>query len=234
MVIKNAVLITGASQRIGFYLAESFLKEGLYPVVFTYRTFRPGVQALIDQGATGIQVDFTVNKSLYDFLEILPKKIFSLRAVVHNASLWIKEDRLKDFSCHYQEMFQVHMIAPYLVNKACYPLLKKASHHIKDIIAISDAKTKQGDDSQIAYLATKAGLESMTKSFAQAFSPDVKVNAILPGLVIFNEDDSENYKAKRLAEMAISIEPGADIIWQSVQHLMSLPNTTGQAISLGS
>lgn len=233
MKLENAVLITGASQRVGLCLAEAFLKQGLYPVVFTYRTFRPSVQALIDQGAMGFQADFSVDKSLYDFLDILPEKINSLRAVVHNASLWLKEERLESYPQHFQEMIAVHMTAPYLINKVCYPLLKKSTSSLKDIISISDAKIQQGNEKQIAYLATKSGLSSMAQSFAKAFAPEVKVNEILPGLVMFNERDSEAYKVKRLQEMDIPFEPGADIIWQTVQYLMALPNTTGQSFKLG-
>ncbi len=232
MKLKNAVLITGAGQRIGFYLAEAFLKQGFYPVVFTYRTFRSNVQKLIDQGAQGFQVDFTEKSSLTEFLNALPEQVESLRAVVHNASLWSKEASVEDFSESFQDMVSVHMHAPYLINKSCYSLLKKSTLQLKDIIAITDAKVEQGAEGQIAYLATKAGLKSITKSFAKSFSPEVKVNEILPRLVIFNKEDSEIYKQKRLADMDIPLEPGAEIIWQSVQYLMSLPNTTGTSLRL--
>ena len=231
-VLENAILITGASQRVGLYLAEAFLKQGQYPVVFTYRTFRPSVQALIDQGAIGFQVDFTDSQSLEAFIADLPKHLSSLRALIHNASIWMKEGAVEENPSLFQKMIDVHMTAPYFLNKACYPLLKNSRAESKDIIAITDAQVLKGHCNQIAYLATKSGLQSMTQSFAKAYAPEVKVNEILPGLVLFNDTDSEVYKAERLEKMSVPMEPGADIVWQTVQYLMALPNTTGTQLSL--
>lgn len=231
-VLENVVLITGASQRVGLYLAEAFLQQGQYPVVFTYRTFRPSVQALIDQGAMGFQVDFTDSQSLAAFTVELSKHVSSMRALIHNASLWVKEEGVEQAPEQFQKMIDVHMKAPYFLNKVCYPLLKNSPSTSKDIIAITDAKVLKGQGNQMAYLATKSGLQSMTQSFAKAYAPEVKVNEILPGLVLFNDGDDEAYKAMRLGRMSMPMEPGADIIWQTVQYLMALPNTTGTQLSL--
>lgn len=231
-MLQNAILITGASQRIGFYLAEAFLRNTPYPVVFTYKTYRPGVQALLDQGALGFQVDLTDETALADFLQCLPSKVKSLRAVIHNASVWAKESQLLEQPQHLVEMMALHVTVPYQINLACRALLSKATHLPTDILHITDAKINDGDGQQIAYLASKTALHSMTKSFAKAFAPQIKVNEIQPGLVIFNPQDNELYRQQRLAEMAIPIEPGAQTIWQMVQTIMNLPNTTGSAFRL--
>lgn len=229
-MLHNAVLITGASQRIGFYLAEAFLLNMPYPVVFTYRTFRPGVQALIDQGALGFQVDLTDDLALAEFLQRLKSEVKSLRAVIHNASIWVKESPSQ--SQHLSQMLALHVNAPYQINLVCQTLLASSTHLPADIIHITDAKINEGDAQQIAYLASKNALNSMTQSFAKAFAPAIKVNEIQPGLVIFNDNDDEQYRQNRLDEMAIPVEPGAAVIWQMVQAIMGLPNTTGSAFRL--
>lgn len=231
-MLQNAILITGAGQRIGFYLAKAFLHNTSYPVVFTYKTYRPGVQALLDQGAVGFQVDLTDDHALADFLQWLAQKVTSLRAVIHNASIWTKESHLNKQPHHLTDMMALHVSAPYQINLACQTLLANASLLPTDIIHITDAKINDGDAQQIAYLASKTALHSLTKSFAKAFAPQIKVNEIQPGLVIFNEHDTQLYRQQRLAEMAIPIEPGAQTIWQTVQAIMSLPNTTGSAFRL--
>lgn len=231
-MLHNAIFITGAGQRIGFYLAEAFLQQGQYPVVFTYRTFRPGVQALLDQGAIGFQVDLSDAAAVQHFIVQLKTQVGSLRALIHNASAWHQEHEGVDMANALDEMLAVHVRAPYALNMACAPLLRQASTATADIIHITDANVDRGSAHQIAYLASKSALHSMTQSFAKALAPHIKVNEIQPGLVIFNEDDSDAYRAKRLAEMAIPIEPGADIVWQMVQTVLHLPNTTGVSFPL--
>lgn len=230
-MISDAILITGAGQRIGEYLAQQFLAQH-QPVVFTYRTERPAVDALKAQGALGFQVDFTQSEQLTQFLQALPQEVSSLRAVIHNASLWLPDSKIKTADM-LTDLMAVHVAAPYQINQACEPLLRKSQTAVTDIIALSDAKVAKGHPDYAGYLASKAGLESLTLSFAKAFAPNIKVNTIAPGLVIFNEGDSDAYKQARLAESAIPVEPGMDSIWQAVQFLMNSPNATGSTVSLG-
>ncbi|MDG4812638.1 dihydromonapterin reductase [Hydrogenovibrio sp. 3SP14C1] len=229
-MISDAILITGAGQRIGEYLAQQFLAQH-QPVVFTYRTERPAVDALEAQGALGFQVDFTQPDQLTQFLQDLPQQVASLRAVIHNASLWLPDSKIEAADM-LSDLMTVHVTAPYQINQACAPLLRKSQAAVTDIIALSDAKVSKGHADYAGYLASKAGLESLTLSFAKAFAPNIKVNTIAPGLVIFNEGDSEAYKKARLAESAIPVEPGMDSIWQAVQFLMNSPNATGSTVSL--
>lgn len=231
-LLDNAVLITGAGQRIGLYLAEQFLEQG-QPVVFTYRTPRAEVEALKAKGAIGFQVDFTDDVSLHAFLNALPKQVGCLRVVIHNASLWLDDADIVAKPEALNELLTVHVSAPYQITLACRSLLEACRQRSKDVIAISDAKVAQGHPNYVGYLASKAGLENMMKSFAKTFAPSVKVNTIAPGLVMFNEGDSDAYQKRRLAESAIPVEPGPDVIWQAVQFLMQSPNSTGSTIELG-
>lgn len=231
-ILNDAVLITGAGQRIGLYLAKQFLAQG-QSVVFTYRTERPAVEELKAQGALGFQVDFTDSASLDTFLQRLPQQVVSLRAVVHNASLWATDVQVDANPGLLADLLAVHVEAPYQINQTCRPLLEKTSAAIADIVALTDVKVADGHADYAAYLASKAGLASLTQSFAQAFAPHIKVNNIAPGLVIFHPEDSDAYRQKRLAESAIPVEPGEASIWQAVRFLMDSPNATGSTVSLG-
>jgi 3-oxoacyl-[acyl-carrier protein] reductase len=65
--------------------------------------------------------------------------------------------------------------------RAAAPLLRQQSG--SSIINVASIAPYTGDGSTIVYAASKAGLISMTKSFARVMAPDVRVNAIAPGLV---------------------------------------------------
>ena len=68
MTATNApILITGAGQRVGLHCAERLLDEG-QPVIFSYRSERPGVQALRERGAVGVFADFSTEAGILAFI----------------------------------------------------------------------------------------------------------------------------------------------------------------------
>ena len=113
MTATNApILITGAGQRVGLHCAHRLLDEG-QPVIFSYRSERPGVQALRERGAIGIFADFSSEAGVLSFIAQVHTRTQSLRAIIHNASAWIAETP-GDESRAFIDMFNVHMLAPYL------------------------------------------------------------------------------------------------------------------------
>lgn len=233
--LQNAIFITGAGQRIGYYLAKRFLQETDYPVIFSYRTPRPQVEELISLGAVGLAADFTQPNSLPELIKQIKLHAGSLRAVIHNASLWLPDAGLEEGlvdMVSFKSLFQLHVETPYCLNSALTPLLQSATSPLKDIISISDASVERMSEDHIAYLSSKAAMQTMMKGFAKKLAPDIKVNDIAPALIMFNEGDSETYKQKRLAQSALRIEPGPDVVWQAVQYLMGSTYTTGTVLPL--
>lgn len=232
MDIKNAVLITGGGQRIGAYLVRQFLQETDYPVIFTYRTHRVEVDELISLGALAIQSDFTEHNALPALVEQLKQQTSSLRAVIHNASLWLSDEQAPVLSAKYRALFQVHVETPQYLNTELAQLLLASSSDLKDIISISDYSVSRVLDSHIAYLASKSALQTVSKGFAKKYAPHIKVNDIAPALIQFNTGDSDDYMKKRLAQSALQIEPGANVVWQAVNYLMDSSYTTGSVLQL--
>ncbi|MDX1347786.1 MAG: dihydromonapterin reductase [Thiomicrorhabdus chilensis] len=229
-MLQEAILITGAGQRIGLFLAKQFLEQGEYPVVFTYRTRHAAVSELESLGALGFQVDFTQPETVSTFLNELKEKVGSLRALIHNASIWANDAMVDENPDLYTAMFQLHVEVPYRLNIALRPLLEASKSPMKDIICLSDSSAGQAYGDYSAYLASKAALQSLSRSFAQKYAPVIKVNDIAPGLIIFNEHDSEAYKQQRLQRSLLGIEPGAQVIWQAVQYLLNSAYTTGVSL----
>lgn len=229
MTVTNApILITGASQRVGLHCAKRLLDEG-HSVIFSYRSERLGVEALRERGAVGVFADFSSEAGILAFITELKTHTDSLRAIIHNASAWIAETP-GDESRAFTDMFSVHMLAPYLINLHCSPLLHRSTP--ADIVHISDDVVRKGSRQHIAYCATKAGLDSLTLSFAAQFAPLIKVNGIAPAMVMFNEGDDAAYRAKVLAKSALGIEPGPEAIYQSVRYLLDNPYVTGTTLTV--
>ncbi|MBA1229638.1 dihydromonapterin reductase [Pseudomonas viridiflava] len=222
------ILITGASQRVGLHCALRLLEQG-QPVIVSYRSERSGIDELRKAGAVTLQGDFSTEAGVMAFIAELKNHTDSLRAIVHNASEWLAEtpgDEAEQFT----RMFSVHMLAPYLINLHCASLLHASE--VADIVHISDDVTRKGSSKHIAYCASKAGLESLTLSFAARFAPRIKVNGIAPALLMFQATDDAEYRANALAKSALGIEPGAEVIYQSLRYLLDSTYVTGTTLTV--
>ncbi|MBC8995147.1 dihydromonapterin reductase [Pseudomonas sp. N40(2020)] len=222
------ILITGAGQRVGLHCAQRLLEDG-HPVIFTYRSERPGVQMLRDLGAVGVFADFSSETTILAFIAELKALTDSLRAIVHNGSEWLAETPDSEAEA-FSRMFNIHMLAPYLINLHCAGLLQQSTP--ADIIHISDDVTRKGSSKHIGYCASKAGLDSLTLSFAARYAPAIKVNGIAPALLLFNPDDDAAYRAKALAKSALGIEPGSEVIYQSLRYLLDNSYVTGTTLTV--
>lgn len=175
--------------------------------------------------------DFIDDKSIYQFIEEVSKYTSSLRGIIHNASSWDCEKNNPNFAALFDDMIRIHAKVPYLINLACTDLLT-SNDGTSDVIHLTDYVVEKGSPKHIAYAASKAALDNMTKSFASQLAPKVKVNAIAPSLIIFNQNDSEEYKAKTLKKSLMEIEPGSKEILNCLDMLLASSYITGRTIQV--
>ena len=228
---QRPILITGAGRRIGLALARHFLNQR-QPLIVSYRTRYASIDALEDAGALCIAADFSTPAGVEAFAAQVKARTDGLRAVVHNASAWIPEKPGAALADVMQQMMQIHVTAPYLLNHILEPLLRGHGHAASDIIHFTDYVVECGSDKHIAYAASKAALDNMTRSFARKLAPEVKVNAIAPALIIFNESDDAEYRQKALNKSLMKIAPGEKEIIDAVEYLLGSRYVTGRSLGV--
>ncbi|GHG63052.1 dihydromonapterin reductase [Alishewanella longhuensis] len=235
---KEVIVITGGGQRVGRHCASQLLQHG-YQVVVSYRKHSPGIMALQAAGAHCIQADFTALTDIAAFIEALAVYP-ALRAVIHNASSWQADlplattdtllSQLEQDAAVFDAMQHIHARAPYLLNRALLPQLTASA--TADIIHLTDFVASVGSSKHQAYAASKAALENLTLSLSRKLAPKVKVNAIAPALLMFNEGDDAAYREKALAKSLMAIEPGPDEVLQSILYLLKSRYITGRILAL--
>lgn len=225
------ILITGGGRRIGLALAWHFLNQQ-QPVIVSYRTPYPAVALLEKAGAVCIQADFSTDERVLSFAEEVKAQTDGLRAILHNASAWKPETPDTPLCDVLSSMMQIHVSTPYLLNHALESLLVGRGHAASDIIHFTDYVVERGSDKHIAYAASKAALDNMTRSFARKLAPDVKVNAIAPSLILFNEGDDAAYREQALNKSLMKTAPGEKEVIDVVDYLLTSNFVTGRSFAV--
>lgn len=222
---KPYLLVTGASRRLGASLVAHWL-EGGYEVIATYRQENPVVKGLRQQGAHMLPIDIATEAGVTELVKAVQTLTGSLRAIVHNASVWHSDAEFAQSPELLATTYALHVFAPYRLNQALLPLLQAQSGPT-DIVFISDASSDQGKPDKSLYTASKSAMESVMRSQAVAFAPKVKVNAVAPGLLAFHVTDDLAYQQRRLAQTLLGVEPGFKPVIDAIDFLLSNTYTTG-------
>jgi dihydromonapterin reductase/dihydrofolate reductase len=230
-VSTEPILITGVGRRAGLYLTRHFLKRGI-PIIGTYRNEYKSLSELRDNGAELYECDFNNELELDKLINSIHGSYGSLRAIIHNASEWSADDGDELPKEILSRMMNVHVSAPYQLNMALGPLLQASSHTHSDIIHIGDYISSRGSKKHIAYAASKAAQDNLTLSFAAKLAPKVKVNSIAPALVLFNEDDDNDYRIKTLKKSLMQREAGLDEFQHAIDYILESSYVTGRILPM--
>lgn len=224
-MIQNTILVTGAGRRIGFHLAKRLYEEG-YSVLAHYRSETDDSRSLAVMGIPLIQADFSNTESIMSFIDAVKEKCSSLRGIIHNASSYeCTSDDLWQAAEQYEQFFNVHMKAPFLLNQALLPLLEK--NDSADIVHITDINVENPTPKFEIYGTTKAGLHNLTLAQAKKFAPKVKVNAIAPGPVLFSDMHTDDAIEQTLNETLLGREGGEEPVFQAVKSVIENDFMTG-------
>ncbi len=231
--MSAAVLITGVGKRAGLALARHFLDKDI-AVIGTFRNDRPELDELRKRGVRLVACDFYEQDQVDAVLGSLRDELPALRAIIHNASDWIPESSGEAPASLIDKMLRVHVSVPYQFNIALTPALIAYAQHdrLADIIHLSDYVAEKGSKKHIAYAASKAALNNLTLSFAAQLAPKVKVNAIAPALLRFNDGDDAAYMEKAVQKALLPWEGGFDSLTESVDYLMHNRYITGRILPL--
>lgn len=222
--MKTAV-ITGTSRRLGAYLAEKLQAEG-YQVFGLTRQPDPQQQYL-----TQIAVDYQSAESVMAAIRQLQQK-GPINLLIHNASLFEKDElHSEDTVSFYQALFAVHMQLPALLNQQLAAQIA-ASEGGGLIVHITDIYSENPNPAFSLYCSTKAGLENLMKSAAKAYAPQIRVNSIQPGPIMFLPEHSNSEKQQVMQQTLIAQEAGFEPIYQGVRFLIDNKFVTGLSLKI--
>lgn len=193
-------LITGASRRIGAVIAEYLHQQGL-SVVLHYRSSRSEVEQLAKRlnhlrqdSAVTVQADLLQTVQLPQLIANAAAAWGRLDILVNNASSYFPTIAGATSEQQWDDLFGSNLKAPYFLMQSAVPWLQKVKG---SIINITDVNAHQPVKGYAVYSVAKAGLWMLTRALAQDLAPDIRVNAIAPGTIIWPEGvNAKNAAAK--------------------------------------
>jgi 3-oxoacyl-[acyl-carrier protein] reductase len=152
----------------------------------------------------------------------------------------VEHDDLDGLSAqNFIDLYSVHVIGAYQMIRAAAPAMKSQGKGV--VVNVSSGSGETGYGSSVAYSASKGALNTLTRSLGRALAPNIRVNAICPGMVMTPLwDKLQHTEAQRatwldtvIAEIPLKKEPTAEIIARSILYLASdlSAHLTGQLIT---
>jgi 3-oxoacyl-[acyl-carrier protein] reductase len=187
------VFVTGAARGIGKAVAERFAEDG-WDVVIHYNQSRERAEQLADKlGGETVQGDLSDDGDLEQLKTILVEDPPDV--LVNNAGVAIGDEPGDPDSGEWQKTLDVNLTAASELARVTAEAMEEGA--IVNVTSIRGLPhgARPGIS---AYCASKAGLESITKSLSQHFAPEVRINSVAPGFhdTEMNEDLPEDYRAE--------------------------------------
>jgi len=236
-VATKTALITGGAKRIGAATTRLLHQAGYNVVIHcrlsqqTANELAEELNALRDNSAKVIQGDLNI-ENIYDQLIEQAYQCWNrLDVLVNNASSFYPTPIGSITPDDWDNLINSNMKAPLFLAQAAAPYLKQTQGNIINMI---DVHAKRPMKDHPVYCAAKAGLAMLTMSLAKDLGPDIRVNGVAPGAILWPDNDISEHTKKIILERTSLKRPGEPIdIAKTILFLVRDANyITGQIIAV--
>lgn len=229
-------LITGASRGIGRAAAETFAGKG-YHLALTCQNSIDILEALAAElsSAYGIRcLPFRADMGMEEDVKRIFSSLDSLDVLINNAGISFFS-LLADMTAEeWHRVMAVNLDSCFYTCRAAIPLMLK--NHRGRIINVSSVWGSQGASMEVAYSASKGGMNAFTRALAKELAPsNIQVNAVACGVIDtdmnahLNREEMEALRAEIPADRLGTAAEAASLIFQIAQAPEYM---TGQVITL--
>ena len=232
---RPVALITGAGRRVGAVIARALHGAG-YDLALHYRHSADAAQSLAEELEQQRADSTTLVHAELAELDALPGLVGSvlarfgrLDALVNNASAFYPTPVGSATPAQWNELFASNAQAPFFLAQAATPVLRRAGGAIVNLV---DIYAERPLANHPIYCMAKAALLAMTRALALDLGPQVRVNAVAPGAVMWpSEGKSYDDKQAMLERTPLKRAGSPEDVASAVLWLLrDAPFVTGQVI----
>jgi pteridine reductase len=197
----RVALVTGAGRRVGRTIALALGARGMRVVVH-YNGTRDGAEetarliASAGGRATLEQADLSDPRAAESLVDRVVASNGSLGALINSAAIMRRTPIGAVSVDDWDAMFAVNVRAPFFLSQRAAPALAASRGAI---VNIADLAAFESWPAYVPHGMTKAAVVQMTRAMARALAPDVRVNAVAPGVVLLPEgwsaEDAEHLRS---------------------------------------
>jgi len=236
---RKVVLVTGGARRVGAAICRRLHAAGARVVVH-YRSSGAEAQALAQElnasraeSVLLLQADLLRTAALKRLVRDTVNTFGQLDALVNNASSFYPTPVGEITEQAWDDLVGSNLKAPLFLSQAAASELRRTQGNIVNII---DIHAEYPMKNYVVYNAAKAGLLALTRSLARELGPEVRVNGVSPGTIIWPEDEvwrDEVARQRVVHQTALRRIGEPDDIAKAVEFLLaSAPYVTGQVIAV--
>jgi pteridine reductase len=229
------VLVTGGAVRVGRGIVTELAGAG-WQVAFTYRTSAALADELSEQlqrkgcRTVAIRADLDQDPARAELVARVQAELGGLDALVNSAAVFPRTPFRELTPAALSAVLRTNLEAPLFLAHAASPLLRERRGSVVNIVDIYGTFPLRD---HLAYSVSKAALIAGTRALALELAPEVRVNAVAPGIAIFPEGYDQATRNRILDRTLLRREGGAGEIARAVRYLLEGTETmTGQVLTL--
>lgn len=230
------VLVTGAAKRIGKQTATLLHKNGYNIVVHCNNStdaadlFVNELNLLRPGSAKRVAADITHFESLETLANDAIAAFGRLDMLVNNASSFYPTAVADVTESVWNDLMGTNLKAPFFLIKYLQAELSKNKGNVVNMVDIhADRPLKDYP----VYCMAKAGLVMLTKSLSRELAPNIRVNGIAPGAILWHENDlSEQDKQQVLSEIGLARLGSPEDIAEAILYMSKASYVTGQVLAV--
>ena len=234
---EPVALITGAARRVGAEIARALHARGL-GVAIHYNRSADEAEALAAAqdarragSAVALRADLRDAAAARELVDRAGRHFGGLSVLVNNASTFYRTPLAEVTEAQFDDLVGSNLKAPVFTSAAAAPWLRDARG---SIVNITDIHARYPAREHSVYCAAKAGLECLTRALARDLAPDVRVNAVAPGAVLWPDSGEDTDSRDNIiagTELKRAGEP-SDIAGAVAWLALDAPYVTGQIVSV--
>lgn len=234
---KNKVaLITGSAKRIGKQTAITLHNQGFDIVVHCNKSAKEA-QDLVDHlngiranSASYIQANLNEHQAVLDLASQAKSAFGRLDVLVNNASTFYPTEVDTVTEEVWDDLFASNLKAPFFLSQVLAKELDKNQGVIVNIVDIHADRPLKGYP---VYCTAKAGLVMLTKSLSRELAPNIRVNAVAPGPILWHDNDlTEQDKTQVLDEVLLKRLGSPINIAEAILYLIQADYVTGHILAV--
>jgi len=233
----RCVLITGGAKRLGAAIGRRLHAAGANVVVH-YHQSRPAADALVAEfealragSALAVRADLHDVAHLPDLAQAALARFGRLDVLVNNASTFYPTPVGSITLQQFDDLIGTNLRAPLFLSQAAAPALRESRGLIINMVDIHGRRPLKAHP---VYSSAKAGLIMLTKSLARELGPEIRVNGIAPGPVLWPERDLDAALKEEIVARTALKRSGSpdDIASAALFFATEAPYVTGQVIAV--